>query len=117
MGEDSSQLRGRMPENVKTASLVPMYHPTDPKVFAFGVCFPGGLSLIIESRIPTGTLLHSSVCRQYAERVITELQKRNRFDLIGSTNWPSFMAAVQRLSIDFNSNRADAMDGAALMLN
>lgn len=114
---DHSELRGRMPEDVKTASLVPMYHPTDPKIFAFGVCFPGGLRLVISSRIPSYALLHPTVCKEYAERVVAELQRRNRYDLIESTNWASFAAAVQRLTTDFNTNRVDANEGAALMLN
>ena len=77
---------------------------SDPKswVSGFIVRMPSGLSLQVAWRAPAPIVPPLDAAKQYAAELITALQKRNAHKDLEVTNWPSAVAAIQKVILDFN---------------
>lgn len=82
-------------------------------VFGFVVAFPkaaADTATNVQLQIASGPhqadeVLDPKLCKEYAAQVAEALQKRDRHDLVRSTNWASVAAAIQKKIIDWNGKR------------
>ena len=109
----SDQEEVRLPLNPATATLVEMYRPGNANVFAVGVAFPrdsfgDGPQLTIQFDVAPGKILDANprgLPKELAEALCEELKKRGRMEWAVWTLWPSVIASIQKIIIDFNAKR------------
>jgi hypothetical protein len=80
-------------------------HDTDPKIGGFLATFPSGLrkEVVWRSSIPTPDAL--AAAKEFAAGLLSQLIEENKVDDANRTNWPSLVAAIQRIVLDFNARR------------
>jgi hypothetical protein len=81
----------------------------DHKIGGFLVTFPSGLTkeVIWQSATPAPDSLRAA--KEFAAGLLQQLIEANAVDDADRTNWPSLVAAIQRIVMDFNERRRTAL--------
>lgn len=94
----------------KTTALVAAEHE-DPNVFACVIKFPNGRIMQMSSKpIKPEQNISADAYKHYSDKVVAYLLAKNDDESIRQTNWVSFMAAMQKLIIDWNQKRTKALE-------
>lgn len=81
----------------------------DPKVGGFLATFPSGLQkeVLWKSTVPAPDALQAA--KEFTAGLLDQLMQEGKHDDANRTNWPSLVAAVQRIVLDFNERRREAL--------
>jgi hypothetical protein len=81
----------------------------DPTIGGFIITFPSGLTkeVIWQSQVPAPNAL--TAAKEFTTGVLDQLLQEGRHDDANRTNWPSVVAAVQKMVLDFNAQRLAAL--------
>lgn len=81
----------------------------DPTIAGFLITFPSGLSkeVIWQSAVPAPDPKRAA--KEFAAGVLQQLIDEGKTDDANRTNWPSVVAAVQHLVLEFNARRMEAL--------
>lgn len=81
----------------------------DPTVGGFVIEFPSGLTkeVIWQSAVPAPDPLRAA--KEFTTGVLDQLLQEGKADDANRTNWPSVVAAVQKIVLDFNAARLAAL--------
>jgi hypothetical protein len=82
---------------------------TDPKVGGFLAVFPSGLKkeVIWKSTVPAPDALQAA--KEFTAGLLDQLMQEGKHDDANRTNWPSLVAAIQRIVLEFNERRRTAL--------
>lgn len=91
------------------AQLRALTSVTDPKVGGFRITFPSGLvkEVIWKSTVPAPDSLKAA--KEFTAGLLQQLIEEGKNDDADRTNWPSLVAAIQRMVMDFNERRRAAL--------
>jgi hypothetical protein len=99
-------LHPRHPGRGKPASVIAA-EADDAEVGGFYAFFPSGATKVVSWRQLQAITPTLDAAKQFTVKVVEQLQRDQLNDDINGTNWASFVAAVQRVILDWNDKLAE----------